>query len=69
MIQRVIIGDYKLQWGQGLLAWSGYSSGKSTSALSTEKAGNGITPYTSTDENKYLRGVGVSLTPDTFTNG
>ncbi len=63
MIQRVIIGDYKLQWGQGLLAWSGYSSGKSTSALSNEKAGNGITPYTSTDENKYLRGVGVSLHP------
>lgn len=42
IIHRVIVGDYKLQWGQGLLAWSGYSSGKSTSTLSNEKSGNGI---------------------------
>ena len=60
---RIIIGDYKLQWGQGLLAWSGYSSGKSTSTLSNEKSGNGIAPYTSTDENRYLRGIAASLHP------
>ena len=63
IIHRVIFGDYKLQWGQGLLAWSGYSSGKSTSTLSNEKSGNGIAPYTSTDENRYLRGMAVSLHP------
>lgn len=63
IIHRVIVGDYKLQWGQGLLVWSGYSSGKSTSALSNEKSGNGIAPYTSTDENRYLRGMAVSLHP------
>lgn len=63
IIHRIIIGDYKLQWGQGLLAWSGYSSGKSTSTLSNEKSGNGIAPYTSTDENRYLRGMAVSLHP------
>lgn len=63
IIHRVIVGDYKLQWGQGLLAWSGYSSGKSTSTLSNEKSGNGIAPYTSTDENRYLRGMAVSLHP------
>lgn len=60
-IHRLIIGDYKLQWGQGLLAWSGYSSGKSTSSLSNEKAGNGIAPYTSTDENRFLRGIALNL--------
>ena len=63
IIHRIIIGDYKLQWGQGLLAWSGYSSGKSTSTLSNEKSGNGIAPYTSTDENRYLRGIAASLHP------
>ena len=52
-----------MQWGQGLLAWSGYSSGKSTSTLSNEKSGNGIAPYTSTDENRYLRGIAASLHP------
>ena len=69
IIHRIIVGDYKLQWGQGLLAWSGYSSGKSTSTLSNEKSGNGIAPYTSTDENRYLRGMAVSLHPTrTITN-
>ena len=63
IIHRIIVGDYKLQWGQGLLAWSGYSSGKSTSTLSNEKSGNGIDPYTSTDENRYLRGMAVNLHP------
>ena len=63
IIHRIIVGDYKLRWGQGLLAWSGYSSGKSTSTLSNEKSGNGIAPYTSTDENRYLRGMAVSLHP------
>ena len=52
IIHRIIVG-----------AWSGYSSGKSTSALSNEKSGNGIAPYTSTDENRYLRGMAVSLHP------
>ena len=63
LFHQIIIGDYKIQWGQGLVAWSGYSTGKSTSSLSNEKSGRGITPYTSTDENRFLRGVAISLHP------
>ena len=63
IINQVIVGDYKLQWGQGLIAWSGYSSGKSTSTLSNEKSGNGIAPYTSTDENRFLRGIALNIHP------
>ena len=62
-LQKIIIGDYKLQWGQGLVAWHGFSAGKSGASLNTEKSGNGIVPYTSTDENRFLRGIGIYLAP------
>lgn len=62
-LQKIIIGDYKLQWGQGLVAWHGFSVGKSGASLNNEKSGNGIAPYTSTDENHFLRGIGIYMTP------
>lgn len=63
VIQRITLGDYKVQWGQGLVAWGGFSTGKSSTALATEKSGQGITPYGSTDENAFLRGAAVVLQP------
>ncbi len=62
-MKRLILGDYRLQWGQGLVAWSGFASGKSAVALGNEKSARGITPYTSTDENNFLRGIALSLQP------
>ena len=62
-VEQVIVGDYKLQWGQGVVAWHGFSSGKSSATLSSEKSGKGATPYTSTDENNFLRGAAVTLRP------
>ena len=57
-----LVGDYKLQWGQGLVAWGGYTAGKS-SAINNEKTARGIVPYTSTDENYYLRGAAATVRP------
>ena len=62
-IQKICVGDYKIQWGQGLIAWGGFSTGKSSASLSNEKSGNGIMPYFSTDENRFLRGGAISLQP------
>ena len=62
-VRKIIIGDYKLQWGQGLIAWHGFSIGKSGASLTNEKSGNGIAPYTSTDENNFLRGIGLQIIP------
>lgn len=61
--RKVIVGDYRLQWGQGLVAWQGFGSGKSGMVVGNEKSGKGVLPYTSTDENNYLRGVAVALQP------
>ncbi|MDR1273515.1 MAG: helix-hairpin-helix domain-containing protein [Odoribacteraceae bacterium] len=62
-VERLIVGDYKLQFGQGLVAWHGFAAGKSPATLGNEKAGRGIVPHASTDENKFLRGVAVTLRP------
>lgn len=62
-MKRLILGDYRLQWGQGLVAWGGFASGKSAVTLGNEKSARGITPYSSTDENNFLRGVALSLQP------
>lgn len=62
-MKRMIIGDYRLQWGQGLVAWGGFASGKSAVALGNEKSARGATPYSSTDENNFLRGISLSFEP------
>lgn len=61
LVRQFILGDYRVQWGQGLLAWGGFASGKSEMAVGNEKSGKGFTPYTSTDENGYLRGAALSV--------
>lgn len=59
--RQIVIGDYRVQWGQGLIFWGGFPSGKSSVAVANEKSGKGIAAYTSTDENNFLRGVALSM--------
>lgn len=56
-LKQLIIGDYCLQFGQGLIMWTGYGIGKS--ALVNSMVRNGIGPKTfrSTTENGYFRGL------------
>lgn len=61
IVRQLIIGDYRVQWGQGLIAWGGFSSGKSDLAIGNEKSGKGFLASSSTNENNYLRGVAISL--------
>ncbi|MEO5643590.1 MAG: helix-hairpin-helix domain-containing protein [Bacteroidia bacterium] len=61
VIKSAVIGDYQVSFGQGLTAWTGYSFGKTSMTLNTKKNGMGVRPYTSVDENKFLRGAGTTL--------
>lgn len=54
------VGDYQVQFGQGLTLWSGMAFGKSAEAISVKKNGPGLRQYTSVDENNFMRGVGVT---------
>jgi hypothetical protein len=61
-IKRLAIGDFQAQFGQGLTFWSGLGfNRKSSFALSTAQIGSGIGPYTSINENLFLRGGGTTL--------
>lgn len=55
----VIAGDYVVQWGQGLLLWQGFALSKSAEADRVARFNPGIKPYSSTDENNFMRGLAV----------
>jgi len=60
-VKKLIVGDYQIQFGQGLVAWGGYSLGKTSDVLSVKKQERGLFGYTSTDENLFRRGVALTF--------
>ncbi len=60
-VRALALGDYQIQFGQGLTLWSGLGFGKSAFALNIKKSNPGIRPYTSVDENRFLRGGAFTL--------
>lgn len=60
-VRKVVLGDYQIQFGQGLNAWSGLALGKSSYVMQVKRRGQGIRPYTSVDENRFMRGGAFTL--------
>ena len=60
-IKTAVLGDYKLEFGQGLTLWSGMSFGKSPDAVNIMKRGRGIMRYGSTNENEFFRGQAAQI--------
>ncbi|TXB65136.1 helix-hairpin-helix domain-containing protein [Vicingus serpentipes] len=60
-IKQLAIGDYQAQFGQGLTFWSGLAFGKSADIMSVKRSAIGLKPYTSVDENLFMRGAGLAL--------
>jgi hypothetical protein len=61
LVRTLALGDFQAQYGQGVVLWSGLAFGKSTDVLNLKKNGRGIVPYTSTDENAFMRGGAIAL--------
>lgn len=59
-IRTLTLGDYQAGFGQGLVLWSGLALGKSVSTLNVRKNARGLQKYSSTDENLFLRGGGIT---------
>lgn len=55
------LGDYQAHFGQGLTFWSGFSFGKTADALNIKRTAQGLRPYTSVNENLFLRGIGTTI--------
>ena len=60
-VKSFVIGDYRMNFGQGLAVWSGFSFGKSSSILSSMQRNPGINHYQSSDENHFFRGTAITL--------
>lgn len=62
-ISRIIVGDYKIRSGQGLLSWSGSILGKSMEPDLVRKKGEVLSMYKSSMEFGFFRGGAVQLKP------
>ncbi|MBN8587699.1 MAG: helix-hairpin-helix domain-containing protein [Rhodothermia bacterium] len=66
-IRSLVIGDFVTAFGQGVAQWRGSGFGKGTETTrSIIRRGGGILAYSSTDENRFFRGIGatIALTPN-----
>ncbi len=66
-ISNVIIGDYKIQFGQGLMLSGGFNQGKGVEPVNTIfNSKNVALPYSSTLENNFMRGLYITLSKRKF---
>jgi hypothetical protein len=57
----IAIGDYQAQFGQGLVFWSGLAfAAKSSFTMNVKRNATGLAPYTSVNENLFLRGAAAT---------
>ena len=61
LIRRIIVGDYSARFGQGTNINTGIQRGISLSSPGYMSASDEIKPYTSTEENKFFRGVAAEF--------
>lgn len=65
-ISKLAIGDYALQFGQGLTLWSGLSFGKGAAISTVPKQNIGLRPYSSTNEALFFRGAAATINYKNF---
>lgn len=59
--KKIALGDYSLQFGQGLTLWSGLGFGKGADIFAVAKQDLGLKPYTSVNEFSYFRGAATQI--------
>ena len=64
---RICIGDYKANFGQGLVIGNSSFFGKSTNTTNSYQQREGVQRYTSSNESSFLRGLGATLQHRNFT--
>ncbi|HOO84139.1 MAG TPA: helix-hairpin-helix domain-containing protein [Prolixibacteraceae bacterium] len=66
VLSSMIIGDYQVKTGQGLVMWSGYGKRKSSEGIGVRATGQGLRANTSADENNFMRGVAAHFELGSF---
>ncbi len=60
-INKLIIGDYQLQYGQGITLWSGTAFTKGNDLTQLARKSVGMKPYSSSNELHYFRGIAAEI--------
>jgi len=60
-LKQLAIGDYQVQFGQGLTCWNSMAFGKSSFSVQVKRNGQCLKPYSSVNENSFFRGVGATF--------
>lgn len=59
--KKIMLGDYQLQVGQGVVFGAGFNAGKGAETVNTTKRNSlGLRPYTSVLESGFFRGAGIA---------
>ncbi len=61
VIKDIIIGDYTVSFGQGLVLHNGFGSNKSSYVMDIKKGGRQLRSYNSINELNYNRGIATTL--------
>lgn len=64
-LNQINIGDYKVSWGQGLVVGSNFGNFKSANTINYGAGVNNLNKYSSSDENKFFRGIAFKYKPFT----
>ncbi len=61
-LKTLVIGDYVANFGQGVVLWRSSAFGKGREPVRpVVRAGSGLVPYSSTDENSFFRGLAATV--------
>ncbi len=60
-VKAVALGDYSISIGQGLMVYTGFGIGKSSSPLVLKRTGRVLNAYTSANEVNFFRGAATTL--------
>ncbi len=62
LFKNILLGDYSIEFGEGLALWSAYSFSKGSDAINPPiKRVKNIRPHLSSEENRHFRGAAVSI--------
>ena len=60
-LRALVVGDYALYFGQGMVLWNGRTFGKGREVIGTaNRSSRGVRPYSSSQESDFYRGVAAT---------
>ncbi len=64
-LDRLVVGDYGIWAGQGLVLWTGLAFGKGSDVIrGPNRRERGLRPYQSSEETRFMRGVAATVGRD-----